>query len=535
MPLLSGQKAKTEEGFKTNVKREIEAGKNPKQAVAIAYAKKRGDSKDDYDDEADYTPEGKAHDDTSEAWIGRKIAQLVNEGYEQKQAEAIAYAEHRRNARDNDKGTTFRIYDSVSKRKYDLNGWAEIRDNPISKVGVFPYYGRDISPELEPDKIYNVYRPEEELKDPETIESFKLLPWTDEHAMLGDEENGMMPAEKKGIHGVVGEDVYYDDGYLKGNIKIFSTKLNDLIDKGKKELSIGYRCLYDIVSGSYKGKRYDAIQRNIRGNHLALVDEGRSGSDVAVLDHFKCTFDTKEIKMPDMKREGEVKDEEMSLGELVSMVKSLAEKVDKLMGKGEDEEEEGKKELSEEAAHEGDKKAKDEEGEYKKFVNKAETEGDDYIDEEKEEEEPVQDEEEMKSREEEEESQDEDEPGDMSKPKDKGMKDKKGMDAQIKFLTKEVNRLKRDANKKVFSEISRRDALAARLSHHIGTFDHADKTFGEVAQYGVRKLGLRCTPGQEVAMLEGFFSATKRATIAGTAKDANIKSSCIDAYLNGGE
>jgi hypothetical protein len=38
MPLVKGKKAKTKEGFSTNVKREIEAGKPQKQAVAIAYS-----------------------------------------------------------------------------------------------------------------------------------------------------------------------------------------------------------------------------------------------------------------------------------------------------------------------------------------------------------------------------------------------------------------------------------------------------------------------------------------------------------------
>lgn len=41
MPLVTGKKAKTRAGFSENVKREMNAGKPQKQAVAIAYAKKR--------------------------------------------------------------------------------------------------------------------------------------------------------------------------------------------------------------------------------------------------------------------------------------------------------------------------------------------------------------------------------------------------------------------------------------------------------------------------------------------------------------
>ena len=40
VPLYSGEKAKTKEGFSANVKTEMEAGNKPqKQAVAIAYSK----------------------------------------------------------------------------------------------------------------------------------------------------------------------------------------------------------------------------------------------------------------------------------------------------------------------------------------------------------------------------------------------------------------------------------------------------------------------------------------------------------------
>lgn len=41
MPLVKGKAASSKKGFSENVKREIEAGKPQKQAVAIAYAEAR--------------------------------------------------------------------------------------------------------------------------------------------------------------------------------------------------------------------------------------------------------------------------------------------------------------------------------------------------------------------------------------------------------------------------------------------------------------------------------------------------------------
>lgn len=376
---------------------------------------------------------------------------------------------------------------SQSGRIYDTNGWAEIRDNPISKVGVFPYSGAQISADLDPNAIYNVYRPEEELANPETIASFRLVPWTDEHAMLGADE-GLEPAERKGVHGVIGEDVYFEDGYLKANLKVFSNKLAQLIDAGKKELSIGYRCLYDKVAGVYNGEKYDFIQRSIRGNHVALVEEGRSGPDVAVLDQLKFTLDTKGLVMPGIEKKEDVKDE----GEAVMSLEELTQAVREIMAMLQN------KTTTEVKTEE----VTDEEGEYNKFVNKAE----------------VTDEESEK------------------KDDDKKDDDKKdGMDARLDKLSNAVDSLRASTNKSLLIEISRRNALAERLSSHIGAFDHAEKTFAEVAKYGVTKLGLKCQEGHEEAVLEGYLAGARpNAVSAGYAKDSKTESGCVDAYLTGG-
>ena len=130
------------------------------------------------------------------------------------------------------------------------------------------------------------YSAREELSDDDCIDSFKLIPWVDEHDMLGDDP-GTIAAESKGVEGVIGEEVYFDkdDGTLKGNMKIFSENLKRIIEDGKKELSCGYRCTYEVKSGVFDGEKYDIIQRNMRGNHLATVDEGRMGPEVSVLDN----------------------------------------------------------------------------------------------------------------------------------------------------------------------------------------------------------------------------------------------------------
>jgi len=45
MPLVRGPKAKTKQGFQTNLRKELESGKKKSQALAIAYSLKRGKNK----------------------------------------------------------------------------------------------------------------------------------------------------------------------------------------------------------------------------------------------------------------------------------------------------------------------------------------------------------------------------------------------------------------------------------------------------------------------------------------------------------
>lgn len=126
----------------------------------------------------------------------------------------------------------------MSSREVDESGYITIEENPISRVGVFPYLGKNISTECEPDKIYNVLRPPEELGDPETMKSFGMIPLINDHVMLGE---GHTPAEEKGVHGTTGQRLSFKDGILYAPLRIFSTVLKSLIDSGKKELSLGYR------------------------------------------------------------------------------------------------------------------------------------------------------------------------------------------------------------------------------------------------------------------------------------------------------
>ena len=138
-------------------------------------------------------------------------------------------------------------------KEIDANGFWRIRNNPLSKEGVFPYLGRQISSDLEPDKIYWVYRPMSEISNPETVESFNAAPLIDEHEMIGE---GWTKYDDRPAGGVV-YNTQARDGKLYGDIRIYSEKLKDEIESGKKELSMGYECNYEPEKGVFEGKQYD--------------------------------------------------------------------------------------------------------------------------------------------------------------------------------------------------------------------------------------------------------------------------------------
>lgn len=168
----------------------------------------------------------------------------------------------------------------MSQRIYDSNGWLYIPKNPISKAGVFPYLGSEIGAP-EPARIYNVLRPPEELE--KAAETFRLIPIIDEHELLGSIGTS---TDERTPAGTTGEIVTYEHPFLYSSLKFTSDAIQKQIDLGKIELSPAYTCDWVPESGEYEGIPYDYKQVIKHGNHLALVEKGRTGRDVAVLDHY---------------------------------------------------------------------------------------------------------------------------------------------------------------------------------------------------------------------------------------------------------
>jgi len=362
-----------------------------------------------------------------------------------------------------------------SMRQEDQNGYVTVRDNPIIRAGVFPYRGSQL-PDGNPDIIYNVLRPLEELTKTETLESLKGLPIIDEHEMLG--ENYARGPEERGVHGATLENIAVSGNDILAPLRIFSKTLKSLIDSGKKGLSLGYRCRFEKSVGEFNGMLYNYIQRDIRGNHLALVSQGRNGT--VVLDS-SDVFDEFDINMKEFSQmadetkattETESKETDgekavLTLAEVHAFMKEHApmwQELQALMNSETSEEEN--------AALDGDTK---------------ETTGD-----QKAEDEPDSEKKDMK--------------------KDDKAEDKKiAMDAAVsEAVAKEMGKFQKNALKSLRSDISARDSLAKRLEPHVGTFAHDAMDSAEVAAYGAQKLGLSVGAGEAVVAVNAYLSAAEK-------------------------
>jgi hypothetical protein len=395
-----------------------------------------------------------------------------------------------------------------SARVDDINGWPEIKDNPISKVGIFDYNGSQLPGAPDPNAMYRVYRPAEELADPETIESFKLIPWIDNHVMLGSEEEGLTRPEEKGVQGVIGQEVRFDpdafeDGGLLGNLKLFSSAMVDSINAGKKELSAGYRCTYDWTPGEFNGQPYDCVQREIRGNHLALVKKGRMGPDVAVLDAaFTCdSLPEKENQMAEPSNNAaengsgggaSLEDMRAQFADFVAKMDDViqtAAAMKAALGAGA---ETGGEESTEESgvAENG--------GEDDDDVDAA-TDKEGCVDKDGEAEVVAKDTEKVDG-------------ATLPKETAEAVKNKDaGMDEAALF-------------RKFEQRTSARNALAEKVSKHVGTFNAAGMDEQAVAVYGCKKLGLKAPKGQELAFLGGYLANNKAPSESATVKAASMDS-----------
>ena len=239
MPL---EKGKSQEAISKNIAELIRSGKPREQAIAIAYKEAEDMSPEEFD----------------------QLSGLIDKWLKEESKET----EH---AMD-------------SARYIDDNGHLIVKETVITKADVNPYYGKEIpngaALGLDPEKIYFLLRDPEELRA--GMQSFAAGQLLLQHIPV----HATKP-EKELTIGAIGSEFRMDEeGCVWAMIRVTDQEGIDYIQSGKMEqLSAGYAYTADMTSGEYNGIKYDGIMRNIRGNHVALVERGRIGPDAIIADN----------------------------------------------------------------------------------------------------------------------------------------------------------------------------------------------------------------------------------------------------------
>ncbi|MCK6585951.1 MAG: DUF2213 domain-containing protein [Polyangiaceae bacterium] len=127
------------------------------------------------------------------------------------------------------------------------------------------------------------YRPPEEVFHADALTSLAATPVTDLHPPSGR----VTGRNWKGVAvGQVGDTVRADGDKVAAELVVHDEATVEKIDAGtRREISVGYDVVLDPTPGvTPDGQRYDAVQRRIRANHVALLPRGagRAGPDVAL-------------------------------------------------------------------------------------------------------------------------------------------------------------------------------------------------------------------------------------------------------------
>lgn len=171
---------------------------------------------------------------------------------------------------------------ATTRRRIDAQGFLHVADNPISKANVCPYLGAEIPGwqelGLDADRVYRLLRHPDELA--KGAATFNNLPLLSEHVPV---DADCIPDEL--IVGSTGSHAAFDGTYLHNSIVVWKREaINNVDTERKRQLSSAYRYRPDMTPGNYRGLQYDGIMRDIVGNHVAQVFEGRAGPDVTVGD-----------------------------------------------------------------------------------------------------------------------------------------------------------------------------------------------------------------------------------------------------------
>lgn len=184
-------------------------------------------------------------------------------------------------------------FDRATVRTIDADGRLHVEVSNISKATVNPYLGAEIPDHetlgLDPTRVYQLLRSPEELE--KGAPTFNNIPLLNQHIPVSVDDH-----QPDAVIGATGSNAEFIAPYLRNSLVVWeAVAIAGINSRQQCELSCAYRYKAVMTPGEYQGMSYDGIMTDIVGNHVALVEVGRAGSDVVVGDSnpFKEKFDMK--------------------------------------------------------------------------------------------------------------------------------------------------------------------------------------------------------------------------------------------------
>ncbi|TPM39367.1 DUF2213 domain-containing protein [Mesorhizobium sp. B2-2-3] len=147
------------------------------------------------------------------------------------------------------------------------------------RTGIQLYAGHEVG---KPDQdVVRVYRAADQVFSQDSLQSFSHAPITVDHP---DEEVTADNWKALSV-GEVSTAAKQDGQWVMLPLILKDAAAIKSVIDGKRELSAGYTCDLDFTPGrTADGEAFDAQQRGIKINHLALVDRARAGSKARIGD-----------------------------------------------------------------------------------------------------------------------------------------------------------------------------------------------------------------------------------------------------------
>lgn len=149
----------------------------------------------------------------------------------------------------------------------------------VARSGIQEYLPQELG--TTGSRPLRLYRPADEVFSSATLQTFAHRPMTNGHP----KESVTAKNWRKLAVGYTGDTVAKDGDFIRVPLTLMDGAVIADYQAGKRELSAGYSADIDWTPGiTDGGEKYDAVMRNIRNNHIALVDSARAGHGARIGD-----------------------------------------------------------------------------------------------------------------------------------------------------------------------------------------------------------------------------------------------------------